>query len=605
LNGTMNDLCHAGHHGPYCSICTENFYREVGSFCAKCEDLDIPGVITGLVLVVVAVILVICIGLAIQYKMESKAKKTEAAREEKMEALKAKVEDGTAEKSDFEELKGKPKTKTDDMMELAEKRGGVIAGRAAEVGMIVNAASQNMNQIQGAGTDAGSMSNDAQGAMSGVSALFDGLKDVRIGAPFKIAISGLQVNVNLENVFSIPNPPSLSKMFSNLSIVQLDVASLVPMACLFDGGFNFHKKLIFNTIWPMAFGGCILGVCGLADAFPDQFPILKSLRSTIFVIFLTFTFVIYPTASNTIFNTFNCESFDDGFTGLKSDFSIDCTSSEHKSYVLYAIFMVLVYPIGIPVMYIATMCFQHPRLTLKHEDYTELDHETAIDKRDKDLNLKHVHFLYYQYRPEHWYFEVLECVRKMFLTGLMMFVMQNSATQLAIGVLISFLSFGAFAYIEPYLDPNDSWMQMCAQFATFLVLLTGLLFKMNVMSAPGEIPEDYAVVIMYIVVIFPICVAIYIVAYDIKSVRDDLKELANEVPEIDIMTKKWSSTASKVRKVSMLLKVAPSHSSASASYEPGAGDDESIPSELTAKGAAGVVGGNNMAKVAPAPPDGA
>jgi len=269
--------------------------------------------------------------------------------------------------------------------------------------------------------------------------------------------------------------------------------------------------------------------------------------------------------------------------------------------VLYAIFMVLVYPIGIPVMYIATMYFQHPRLTLKHEDYAELDHETAIDKRDKDLNLKHVHFLYYQYRPEHWYFEVLECVRKMFLTGLMMFVMQNSATQLAIGVLISFLSFGAFAYIEPFLDPNDSWMQMCAQFATFLVLLTGLLFKMNVMSAPGEIPEDYAVAIMYIVVVFPICVAIYIVAYDIKSVRDDLKELANEVPEIDIMASKWSSAASKIRN-SMLLK-APSQSSASASYEPGAGDDESIPSELTAKGAAGVVGGNNISKVAPAPPD--
>jgi hypothetical protein len=226
------------------------------------------------------------------------------------------------------------------------------------------------------------------------------------------------------------------------------------------------------------------------------------------VIFLTFTFVIYPAASNTIFNTFNCESFDDGFTGLKSDFSIDCTSSEHTAFVWYAVLMVLVYPLGIPAMYIAIMYLKHPRLTMKHEDYAELDKEAAIDKRDKDLHLKHVHFLYYQYRPEHWYFEVLECVRKMLLTGVMMFVMQNSATQLAIGIFITFLSFGAFAYIEPFLDPNDSWMQMCAQFATFLVLLTGLLFKMEVMGEPGEIPEDYAVAIMYTVVCFPICVAI-------------------------------------------------------------------------------------------------
>jgi hypothetical protein len=88
--------------------------------------------------------------------------------------------------------------------------------------------------------------------------------------------------------------------------------------------------------------------------------------------------------------------------------------------------------------------------------------------------------------------------------------------------------------------------------------------------------------------------------YDIKSVRDDLKELAEEVPEFKEAARKvsakWNSAQAKIRS-SMLLK---SPSSAGASYEPGTDDDESTTSEMPIVGSPGAFG--RVVKVAPYPP---
>ena len=51
-------------------------------------------------------------------------------------------------------------------------------------------------------------------------------------------------------------------------------------------------------------------------------------------------------------STFNCEDFDDGsvdgLTLLRSDYSVDCRSAEHQTFVGVAYFGVVLYPIGVP-----------------------------------------------------------------------------------------------------------------------------------------------------------------------------------------------------------------------------------------------------------------
>ena len=62
-------------------------------------------------------------------------------------------------------------------------------------------------------------------------------------------------------------------------------------------------------------------------------------------------YLIYPSTSASIFGTFVCLELDDGTSWLRRDLSVSCDDDAYALIRLYAIVMVLVYPIGTPLIY--------------------------------------------------------------------------------------------------------------------------------------------------------------------------------------------------------------------------------------------------------------
>ena len=62
-------------------------------------------------------------------------------------------------------------------------------------------------------------------------------------------------------------------------------------------------------------------------------------------------FFVYPGCSQIIFSTWDCEEFDDGTTFLRADYSIDCESTNHTFMKVYAMVMLFIYPVGVPLIY--------------------------------------------------------------------------------------------------------------------------------------------------------------------------------------------------------------------------------------------------------------
>ncbi|CAM9826802.1 unnamed protein product, partial [Laminaria digitata] len=61
---------------------------------------------------------------------------------------------------------------------------------------------------------------------------------------------------------------------------------------------------------------------------------------------------VFTSASTVAFKTFACdEEVVDGKSYLRADYSISCTTSLHMMFKAYAGIMILVYPVGIPVLY--------------------------------------------------------------------------------------------------------------------------------------------------------------------------------------------------------------------------------------------------------------
>ena len=65
-----------------------------------------------------------------------------------------------------------------------------------------------------------------------------------------------------------------------------------------------------------------------------------------------------------------CFELDDGRRYLRADFSIDCDGSAHTALTPFAILMVLIYPIGVPLMY--WLIFWSFRDQIKHLQGVEL-----------------------------------------------------------------------------------------------------------------------------------------------------------------------------------------------------------------------------------------
>ena len=61
-----------------------------------------------------------------------------------------------------------------------------------------------------------------------------------------------------------------------------------------------------------------------------------------------FSFLFFPSASTSVFQTFNCDDdFDSGSSYLKAGYRLECDGSNYDGYLGYALLMMLIYPIGI------------------------------------------------------------------------------------------------------------------------------------------------------------------------------------------------------------------------------------------------------------------
>ena len=79
-----------------------------------------------------------------------------------------------------------------------------------------------------------------------------------------------------------------------------------------------------------------------------------------------------------------------------------------------------------------------------------------------------------EYSLDFYWWELIECLRKVLLTGLFVFYEKGSLSQLVIGLLICLSFIIAYHHCKPYLHASDNAFQQLCQLSIFITLLTGL-----------------------------------------------------------------------------------------------------------------------------------
>lgn len=192
----------------------------------------------------------------------------------------------------------------------------------------------------------------------------------QLSSQLKIIVSTYQVITAASTVLDVTMPASFTNFADVADFLNLNISGALPFAC--NGNYNFVDHMFLATLMPMCIGGVIM-IAFLVAWAKARFRIqsnpnrrrgakrrkFNQLRNQYFKYFLYLAYMVLPSVTTIIFQMFPCVNIDPAHEDsgvpdlyLRADMSISCTSNTYYRGVAYAVLMILIYPVGIPGLYL-------------------------------------------------------------------------------------------------------------------------------------------------------------------------------------------------------------------------------------------------------------
>jgi hypothetical protein len=329
-----------------------------------------------------------------------------------------------------------------------------------------------LTEVSGLGQQAVHQANQGEGG----GAMDKIMQFLSLAKPAIKQVVGLgQILSGMQFAFSIPYPTAFKEFVAFFKIFAIDIFGVVKMGCLSE--WTYYDQFLTHTLMIPAFVGAIMANYKFRDfrlaqkgepkpgsrpttAYPHGGQVRQDLLSTSFEIAFTFIFLLYPVVSQTIFQMFMCQELNTGEAMLAADFQVQCDTDKHALFTNLGIIAVLIYPLGIPLA-IFFMLWRH-RVDLAKEDHAKRD---QFDPLVGD------------YRLGAWYWEALEMLRKIILTGLMIFWARGSIGQLAAGIVVSALFLVASVNVRPFGDDFNNSFKIVTDAAVVVTFNVAILLN--------------------------------------------------------------------------------------------------------------------------------
>jgi len=278
----------------------------------------------------------------------------------------------------------------------------------------------------------------------------------------------------------------MNSFLSIMDFLSFDAAKMISWSCL--AKTTFYEELLVMTLGPLVICALLFLIYKIHNYFSKR----NDLGDCYMQIFFALSFVMFSSVSTKVFQIFPCETFDDGTQFLKADYSVSCTTETYQRFYSYAIFMLLIYPFGIPLLYSVSLYRnRHEIVSLKTREEMEETREgmSAIDRinslqsiraKEKASGISYLEFLFEPYSADCWWFSVWECARRLMLSGLLVFFDDNSTTQLVVAVLVSVFWLCVFLRQPPFKDEEDNYLEQFIEVMIFITLFAVLLVGVEV-----------------------------------------------------------------------------------------------------------------------------
>ena len=252
-----------------------------------------------------------------------------------------------------------------------------------------------------------------------------------------------------------------------LDLFNFDLSWLLSAGCIVD--VDFHGRLLLVTIGPIVTLLLLAVTYSIAARVnlgaPEALQIVWNKHVSMV---LLLTFLVYSSVSSVLFMSYACEVLDGGKNYLRADYRIECDSRKHRTFQVYAGFMMLFYTVGIPALY-GVLLFRDRKVLGQ-------DHRG----REDTARVSSISDLWEPYKPSAFYYEVIECGRRVMLAGIVVFIYPNTAAQIAISLLMAFVFVVVSEALAPYASRWDTWLNRIGHAVVYVSMYLALLLKVDV-----------------------------------------------------------------------------------------------------------------------------
>lgn len=377
-------------------------------------------------------------------------------------------------------------------------------------------------------------------------------------------------------------PPNPQDFLKAIGVLNFDIGLTLSAACVMES--DYYARLVFATIGPLLFLSMLyvtytIASCrnrralsrnsnssssGSVGSGDSVTKVVLEIQRKHLSILLFVMFLIYSSVSTTVFEAFGCDPLDDGVTYVRADYRLRCTGAEHRAYQIFAGFMILVYPVGIPLI-LGMWLFKHRYALSSTQEKTRGGAATnvavvavdgpiysqrsiyfdnsggddtmrpqramaapvtstsrvttdfggqeregrgspslrsrgmvAVVPHAQSPHLAQFAVLWEPYKPKVYYFEIVEFVRRILLTGVGIFIFPDSAPQVAIILLLAMFFAVVFEVLDPYERPLHTWLYRIGYIVVVLSMYLSLLLKVEMCNEKSQSQGVFAVVLVIV-----------------------------------------------------------------------------------------------------------
>ena len=330
----------------------------------------------------------------------------------------------------------------------------------------------------------------------------------------KIVIGFYQVTYGLLEAFSfIEWPDSLQVIAKYSEILQLNILQVAPLHCLFRG---LHVNAFASLFAIMAINAFFICFCGIAYGLRrliittnqrlGDHERSRTISETKQLAYRNLFFFLYVTYLSTCFKTASvlplacqkiCRHENEELCSkyLKADYSVKCHDPRYNRLVFVG-YIATLYIFFLPASSFIAL-WRQKRVILS----TSHDKTTRGSARSKSEIITGLSFLFENYKPQSWYWELVEMSRKIIITSAMILVGQESRSYIGLAWTVAGMYGVLFAWMSPIQDAIENRLMATSLAVTCVNLGIGAVSRIPAENIPDSIGPHVDTILFKILVV--------------------------------------------------------------------------------------------------------